>query len=106
MPVLRRELIWATGTGGAQKAISYQSIYYLIQSSFSEINTMGNSQPKVDIDTVGFRVLGVQPQSPAEQVGLVSFFDFIVAVNGVPLKILETSFINIIKVIDVGSVLF
>ena len=61
---------------------------------------MGNSQTQIDVDTVGFRVLGVQPQSPAEQVGLVSFFDFIVAVNGVALKLLETSFINIIKVTD------
>ena len=30
----------------------------------------------------GYRVLGVQPFSPAAKVGLVSFFDFIVAANG------------------------
>lgn len=34
------------------------------------------------IDTLGYRVLGVQPDSPASQAGLVSFFDFLVGVNG------------------------
>lgn len=59
---------------------------------------MGNSQGTSEVETVGFRILGVQPNSPAEKVGLVSFFDFIVAVNGVPLRNLEVSFIEIIKV--------
>ena len=30
------------------------------------------------IDTVGYRVLGVQPNSPASKAGLVSFLDFLV----------------------------
>ena len=34
------------------------------------------------IDTLGYRVLGVQPDSPASRAGLVSFFDFLVGVNG------------------------
>lgn len=34
------------------------------------------------IETLGYRVLGVQPDSPASQAGLVSFFDFLVGVNG------------------------
>lgn len=34
------------------------------------------------IDTLGYRVLGVQPNSPASQAGLVSFFDFLVGANG------------------------
>lgn len=37
------------------------------------------------VDTLGYRVLGVQPNSPASEAGLVSFFDFIVGANGVML---------------------
>jgi len=33
------------------------------------------------IETLGYRVLGVQPDSPAAKAGLVSFFDFIVGAN-------------------------
>lgn len=33
------------------------------------------------IDTLGYRVLGVQPNSPAAAAGLVSFLDFLVGVN-------------------------
>ena len=32
--------------------------------------------------TLGYRVLGVQPNSPASDAGLVSFFDFLVGSNG------------------------
>lgn len=34
------------------------------------------------IDTLGYRVLGVQPSSPAAAAGLVSFLDFLVGCNG------------------------
>jgi hypothetical protein len=34
------------------------------------------------IETLGYRVLGVQPDSPASKAGLVSFFDFLVGANG------------------------
>ena len=34
------------------------------------------------IETLGYRVLGVQPNSPASKAGLVSFFDFILGANG------------------------
>lgn len=34
------------------------------------------------IETLGYRILGVQPNSPASRAGLVSFFDFLVGVNG------------------------
>ena len=33
----------------------------------------------------GFRVLGIQEQSPASAVGFVSFFDFILEANGIRL---------------------
>jgi hypothetical protein len=46
----------------------------------------------------GYRVLGVQASSPASKVGLVSFFDFIVEANGVPLYSKEISyFVNLIR---------
>jgi C-terminal processing protease CtpA/Prc len=61
---------------------------------------MGNSSGSTveHSDKVGYRVLGVQPESPAAKGGLVSFFDFIVSANGVPLRSLDTTFIEIIKV--------
>ena len=34
------------------------------------------------VETLGYRVLGVQPNSPASRAGLVSFFDFLVGANG------------------------
>jgi len=46
----------------------------------------------------GYRVLGVQSNSPAAYTGLVACFDFIVAANGIPLRTLDTTFIGIIKV--------
>jgi C-terminal processing protease CtpA/Prc len=58
---------------------------------------MGNSVSQEEIDQVGYRVLGVQPNSPASNCGLVSFFDFIITANGIPLKALDTTFIDVIK---------
>ena len=45
---------------------------------------MGNEQSHEydGCTTLGYRVLGVQPNSPASRSGLVSFFDFLVGVNG------------------------
>jgi len=37
------------------------------------------------VETLGYRVLGVQPNSPASTAGLVSFFDFLVGANGLML---------------------
>ena len=58
---------------------------------------MGNGQSQEESEKVGYRVLGVQPGSPAAQGGLVSFFDFIVVANGIPLKTLDSTFIDLIK---------
>lgn len=56
-----------------------------------------NSSEEDTYSKVGYRVLGVQPNSPASQIGLVSFFDFIVSANGVPLTTLDNTFIELIK---------
>ncbi|CAM9742630.1 unnamed protein product [Ectocarpus sp. 12 AP-2014] len=58
---------------------------------------MGNSQGAAQPGKCGYRVLGVQPNSPASKVGLVSFFDFIVAADGVRLEVLDNTFIEMIK---------
>lgn len=60
---------------------------------------MGNAASDQDLaaEKVGYRVLGVQPNSPASAIGLVSFLDFIVAANGVPLNTLDSTFIELIK---------
>lgn len=50
-----------------------------------------------EADAVGYRVLGVQPQSPASGAGLVSFFDFVVECDGVELKELDSTLIDKIK---------
>ena len=42
---------------------------------------MGNSPSQEEVENVGYRVLGVQANSPASSCGLVSFFDFIVGAN-------------------------
>ena len=40
-----------------------------------------NIDPFDGIDTLGYRVLGVQPNSPASAAGLVSFLDFLVGAD-------------------------
>ncbi len=72
---------------------------------------MGNSQSEQSQEVestsqislsppVGYRVLGVQSQSPASYTDLVAHFDFIVAANNVPLQTLDTTFIEIIRASD------
>lgn len=58
---------------------------------------MGNGPSQEELDKVGYRVLGVQPYSPCSNLGLVSFFDFIIVANGIRLQSLDTTFIDIIK---------
>jgi hypothetical protein len=41
-----------------------------------------NLDPFDGSDTLGYRVLGVQPDSPAAAAGLVSFLDFLIGGNG------------------------
>lgn len=47
----------------------------------------GGSDGGNEEDQMGYRVLGVQADSPAASAGLVSFFDFIVGANGTPLRV-------------------
>lgn len=64
-------------------------------------DTMGTSGSKASDDPseeVGYRVLGVLPESPAAKGGLVSFFDFIIGCNGTPFQQLEMSFVDLIQV--------
>ncbi|OQR95550.1 golgi reassembly-stacking protein [Thraustotheca clavata] len=44
----------------------------------------------------GFRVLGIQENSPSSSVGFVSFFDFIIAANGIRLDMKDATFMEII----------
>ena len=49
----------------------------------NDASSPGDYDERFDgIDTLGYRVLGVQPNSPALSAGLVSFFDFLVGCNG------------------------
>lgn len=61
-------------------------------------NPNGNSVgPSYDQDKVGYRVLGVQQDSPASACNFVIYFDFIVAANGVRLRTLDSTFVDIIQ---------
>ncbi|KAF1332623.1 Golgi reassembly stacking protein grasp65, contains pdz domain, partial [Globisporangium splendens] len=44
----------------------------------------------------GFRVLGIQEQSPASRVGFVSFFDFILEANGIRLDTKDSTLMELI----------
>ena len=49
-------------------------------------SSTGQDDSRFDgIETLGYRVLGVQPNSPASAAGLVSFLDFLVGANGMML---------------------
>ena len=65
--------------------------------SHARISPQGQGASAEEADATGYRVLGVQPNSPASDVGLVSFFDFVVAVDGVELRELDSTFIDKIK---------
>ncbi len=55
---------------------------------------MGNAAPSAE--SFGFRVLNVQGDSPGYHAQLVSFFDFIVAANGMRMDTDDTTFVEII----------
>jgi len=63
----------------------------------ARVSPQGQGASAEEADATGYRVLGVQPNSPASDVGLVSFFDFVVAVDGVELRELDSTFIDKIK---------
>ena len=56
-----------------------------VNNNDKKYDEMGNAESsdnhKFDgCETLGYRILGVQPDSPASRAGLVSFFDFLVLV--------------------------
>ncbi|CAI5745789.1 unnamed protein product [Peronospora destructor] len=56
-----------------------------------------NSESSVEGgECCGFRVLGIQEQSPASTVGFVSFFDFILEANGIRLDIRDATLMELI----------
>jgi hypothetical protein len=58
---------------------------------------MGNgASAEGDPEFNGYRVLGIQPDSPASPVGFVSFFDFVIAANGVRLDEADDTFTELI----------
>lgn len=68
-----------------------------LEQVVSTLLTMGQGASQEEIESVGYRVLGVQPNSPASNAELVSFFDFVVAANNYPLKVLDQKFVEMIK---------
>ncbi|KDO23495.1 hypothetical protein SPRG_11418 [Saprolegnia parasitica CBS 223.65] len=63
----------------------------------SEQSTPASPVPEEgDGSSSGFRVLGIQENSPSSTVGFVSFFDFIVAANGIRLDTKDATFMEII----------
>ncbi|KAJ8601958.1 hypothetical protein CTAYLR_004447 [Chrysophaeum taylorii] len=61
---------------------------------------MGNGVSAEEAEAVGYRVLGVQPASPASGAGLVSFLDFVVECDGTELKELDSTLIDKIKAFE------
>jgi hypothetical protein len=57
---------------------------FIMGNTASSDDGMGddNLDPFDGSDTLGYRVLGVQPHSPAAAAGLVSFLDFLIGCNG------------------------
>lgn len=75
---------------------NFCDLFYLVCSMISYKSHFSNRGCQTL--QVGYRVLGVQPNSPAAVGGLVSFFDFIVAAKGIPLATLDSTFVELIKV--------
>ncbi len=79
---------------------SYCGVIEKLKHKYLAVNLykkMGNSASQEEVDKVGYRVLGVQPNSPGCKCGLVAFFDIIICANGIPLKSLDSTFIDVIK---------
>jgi hypothetical protein len=64
------------------------NLYYHLKKAQKMGNSASTDDTSTDaldpfdgVDTLGYRVLGVQPNSPASAAGLVSFLDFLVGAN-------------------------
>eukprot|EP01119_Soliformovum_irregulare_P006585 TRINITY_DN187_c0_g1_i1.p1 TRINITY_DN187_c0_g1~~TRINITY_DN187_c0_g1_i1.p1 ORF type:complete len:378 (-),score=108.68 TRINITY_DN187_c0_g1_i1:38-1135(-) len=58
---------------------------------------MGNAESSNHSHGGGFHILQVQPNSPGSRAGLHSYFDFIVAANGIPLIKEDTQFVDLLR---------
>ena len=63
---------------------------------------MGNSTSEPSVletaNQVGYRILGIQNDSPASVCNFAIYFDFIVAANNIALTSLDSTFVDIIQV--------
>ncbi|GAX11603.1 hypothetical protein FisN_1Lh032 [Fistulifera solaris] len=67
--------------GNTQGSAAYQDVNGN-DNDFHDDDDDDTLDPFDGIDTIGYRVLGVQPNSPAAKAGLVSFLDFLVGAQG------------------------
>ncbi|CCI10821.1 unnamed protein product [Albugo candida] len=75
------------------------NVRYTDSGAAPEEETLLNNKTSSDINlsfNVGFRVLGVQEESPASKVGFVSFFDFIIEANGIRLDTKDSILMELI----------
>nr|CCA21293.1 golgi reassemblystacking protein putative [Albugo laibachii Nc14] len=77
----------------AAPALYHNSAATSEEETLLEKNTQSSSTL---FSNVGFRVLGVQEGSPASKVGFVSFFDFIIEVNGIRLDTKDSILMELI----------
>jgi S1-C subfamily serine protease len=56
---------------------------------------MGSSES--NLVNMGYRVLDVQPNSPAELAGLREQLDFIISINGTPITMSDTPFQELVR---------
>ncbi len=89
---------------GNSTSSNENSDFKTIEKSIINYNNKINSNDENEINSVetlevGYRVLGVQPNSPASKANMVSFFDFIVSANKKLLYTIDSTFVDLIKVI-------
>lgn len=83
--------------GNDQSSANFENDEY-DENNVNEDNENNNYESEEDGegDCYGYRVLGIQEKSPASNVGFVSFFDFIVAANGIRLDQRDSTFLELI----------
>jgi len=78
----RRDPQRSKATMPSEHKIIVSYIFYCRMGNTATTPHDGDEFAEFDgIETLGYRVLGVQPSSPASKAGLVSFFDFLLGAN-------------------------